>query len=670
MAEHSYDTPTPTKDRPRAGPSDQRAFPNIQSGRYKFISVIGQGGAGTVFHALDTVLNKEVAIKKLHSASADQAIRFQREAKLAGALRHENVLNALDFGVTGENQPYLILDYESGESLASYIKKHGMLEVEEALKIAVQIAAGLHHAHKNGVIHRDIKPSNVILVEKERSVDIRSGSREGEEKASVDLVAKIVDFGLAKSVNEVQDVTQVGTGLGTPKYMSPEQVHGVEVDERSDIYSFGCLMFEILTGRVPFRGKTALETLDMHLNMPPPSVADEGVDCSENLECIIDRCLNKDPDERFQSVGYLLEKLKDELDEIEKANRRDAAMHAEDDDEASKSNSNYVYKKSNKYLVTLGVLSLIMISTVVILARENETSEPKTRKATKRYYSPENILRDDDSGEKIREELGIMSDGYQFRTAHGANDADLKKFLATGTNSERMDSLDASDSSFTTAGFKMLADKTKLTKLSFAMQPLTKKTLSNIALIPTLVDIRLGGDKQKIAPGTFLQLEKLGDLDTLYIGQMSLSERNFEELAHIKKLKILQLTGCTGINSAGFKHLSKSKDLEILKLENTDIDDDALTVLARQHPRICKLVLRGTGLTDKSIDALATLGNLQELDVQYCDGVTHEGVERLKRIRPKSNVGLFVEVGKPKSDNIEGLDTYGPELNFNELGSH
>lgn len=224
-------------DEPSLKASAAAKFPNIQSGRYRFLEVVGSGNKGIVYKALDTALDKIVAIKKLHAVTEGrQAIRFQREAKVVGTLNHPNVMTALDFGLTDKNEPYLVLNFFEGESLAERLQRTGPLSVDEAIPILAQIAAGLSHAHHKNVVHRDIKPTNMMLID-------------GSDGTPV---VQIVDFGLAKQHGKEQGVTtSSGPGVGTPSYMSSEQVRGSKIDTRSDIYSFGCLMFETFTGVPP-----------------------------------------------------------------------------------------------------------------------------------------------------------------------------------------------------------------------------------------------------------------------------------------------------------------------------------------------------------------------------------------------------------------------------------
>lgn len=265
-------------------------------GRYRILGTLGEGGVGVVYKAHDTLLDKTVAIKKIQSKSSGKdVVRFQKEARVGGALVHPNILGVIDFGITKENDFYLVLNFIHGESLGELLKRTGPLPLLEAVDIFVQIANGLAHAHKNKVIHRDIKPSNVMLVD-----DSAGG-----------INAQIVDFGLAKSLEQDQSLTKSGLGIGTPRYMSPEQIRGErDVGPATDVYSMGCLIFETLVGIPAFRGDNVMETLQKHLNDDIPDFNSVGdLKFPSRMVEIVNKCLQKDAADRFASGQELLEQL-------------------------------------------------------------------------------------------------------------------------------------------------------------------------------------------------------------------------------------------------------------------------------------------------------------------------------------------------------------------------
>lgn len=277
-----------------------RLLDTVVDSKYQVLSLLGEGGMGAVYRARHLLLNKEVALKTFRTASLspDSWRRFQREAQSIGKLTHANIVQVFDFGIGEQNFPYYTMELLVGESLADRLAREGRLQAEEALPIFIAVAEGMAHAHRLGIVHRDIKPANIFL-----------------ERSKGKGNAKIVDFGLAKLATsqslDSQGMTTQGLVFGSPLYMSPEQCDGLETDQRTDIYSFGCSLFQALTGTPPFVGKTALETIFMHQETVPLRLgqAAPGVIFPERLEELVAKLLAKDAKDRyktFESVGKRL----------------------------------------------------------------------------------------------------------------------------------------------------------------------------------------------------------------------------------------------------------------------------------------------------------------------------------------------------------------------------
>jgi Tol biopolymer transport system component/tRNA A-37 threonylcarbamoyl transferase component Bud32 len=290
-------------------------------GAYEVLALVGAGGMGEVYRARDTRLDRTVAIKVLAaSLTGDPQLRerFDREARAISSLNHPHICTLYDVGhhdpSPGSGQAavdFLVLEYLEGETLAERLGRSAgrPLPVPDALDIATQIADALDQAHRSGIVHRDLKPANVFLVGKGRSSDRP--------------IAKLLDFGLAKSAAPVvaasglsmlpttpPNLTAQGTILGTFQYMAPEQIEGLEADARTDIFAFGALLFEMLTGRAAFEGKTRASLLGAILKDEPPPVSRVRPVAPATLDRIISTCLAKDPDDRYQSARDLLRDLK------------------------------------------------------------------------------------------------------------------------------------------------------------------------------------------------------------------------------------------------------------------------------------------------------------------------------------------------------------------------
>ena len=259
------------------------------AGRYELLRARGLGSMSSVFRAHDRLLERSVAIKVLHeqySADEDYVERFRREARSVAQLAHPNIVTVIDRGEEDGRQ-YIVFEYVEGENLKGLLS-HGALPVDQALRYGLQIAGALDFAHKRGLVHRDVKPQNVLLTE------------EGEPK--------VTDFGIARSV-DVQSVTQSGTVLGTSDYIAPEQARGEQVDQRTDIYSLGVMLYELLTGEVPYSGDNFVAVAMQHLHDPVPSVLDQRRDVPVRLDLAVQRAMAKDPADRFESMEGLIDEL-------------------------------------------------------------------------------------------------------------------------------------------------------------------------------------------------------------------------------------------------------------------------------------------------------------------------------------------------------------------------
>ena len=284
-------SPTETLEAPK----EELTTGSIFAGRYQIIEELGKGGMGRVYKVLDKDINEKVALKLLKPeiASDEKTIeRFRNELKLARKVAHKNVCRMFDLGKE-KGTHYITMEFVPGEDLKSSIIRMGPVTVGKTIAVAKQVCEGLAEAHRLGVVHRDLKPQNIMV------------DQEGN--------ARIMDFGIARSVRG-KGITGASVMIGTPEYMSPEQVEGKETDQRSDIYSLGVILYEMITGRVPFEGDTPFTIGVKHKSELPQDPKELNAQLPEDLSQVILRCLEKDKDSRYQSAG----EVRSELERIEK----------------------------------------------------------------------------------------------------------------------------------------------------------------------------------------------------------------------------------------------------------------------------------------------------------------------------------------------------------------
>lgn len=280
--------------------------------RYQIIKTLGEGGMANVYLAHDTILDRSVAVKVLRGDLANDekfVRRFQREALSASSLSHPNIVEMYDVG-EDDGQYYIVMEYVDGMTLKQVLKKRGHLSVTEVIDIMLQVTDGMAHAHDAYIIHRDIKPQNIMI--------LSNG------------MIKITDFGVATALNSTQ-LTQTNSVMGTVHYLPPEQANGKGSTIKSDIYSMGIMMYELLTGLVPYKGDNAVEIALKHLKEPLPSVKKTNSSIPQSIENVIIKATAKNPKNRYADARVMHEDLKTALDDSRKDERRHVYTYPEND---------------------------------------------------------------------------------------------------------------------------------------------------------------------------------------------------------------------------------------------------------------------------------------------------------------------------------------------------
>lgn len=327
----------------------------ILNDRYELIDCVGRGAMGFVYKGVDLTNGQTVALKIMRPELAENQLavkRLMREVAVVSSLSNSNLGHVHGYGQEKSGAPYLVMDFVEGQNLAEVIKNEGNLKIGRALEIFLQISSGLMCAHANGIIHRDLKPSNVIVQHKEN----------GQDRAV------IVDFGFARILRDATDtvrLTQEGEAFGSPAYMSPEQCLGEELDVRSDIYSFGCLMYETLTGAPPLVGDNVLATVAKQVRETVVSMRAHDAAISEEIDELVLKCLSKEPVLRYQKASDLradLEKIKQGgyVTSSAKRARKSSKSEKQSGDSQSLRNTEDGYRKF------VSLAALVMLAAVII----------------------------------------------------------------------------------------------------------------------------------------------------------------------------------------------------------------------------------------------------------------------------------------------------------------
>ncbi len=569
---------------------------------------------GVVYKARDNFLSKDVAIKLLKNTADRQSIlRFQKEAKLCAKLSHTYILSALDFGTTADGHPYLVLDYLDGILLSDYIKTYGRLPIEETLTLLAQICVAMSYAHDKEVLHRDLKPSNVMLIEKP------DGSHS----------IKLMDFGVATLLSSddpsMQKLTATGAGLGSPLYMSPEQAQGKNADKSSDIYSVGCIAYEMLTGEVPIRGDTVFDTINLKsaIDAPPLSQKVPGLMFPEPLENLVAKCLLRTSRDRFQTFKTLHEEVM-------------KLLHTDKKDEELAELQ--IIQKNPKFQfstpIAISVIAFILLSAAVILVGKHKLFEEKSSIMDKPFPS---------TTEKKYFDLPEYSSEVSTRN-RGAIAISEVTVDSNWLTAERDRLIKEVGWAKSTRRFKFvnctlqcsvteILQKFPLKNLACSGCTAGDKNFGEIEKMSTLTEFCVVRCSPGITTQTLKPLLKL-NLERLEIEQPSLTDSDLEIISQMKGLKMLRITG-NGITEKGARHLAKLTELNTLLIGGETFEPNMLSSLAKL-PKLATLEfvrLKSGQIGDLS--KLAPLPRLTNLNFARCSlsGMDLESLDKLEKLR-------------------------------------
>lgn len=569
------------------------------SNQYEYLSEIGAGGMGVIFKARHLALNQIVAIKMLHNNRLDEVSvrRFQQEAKAVTALDHPSIVRVRDFGVSDSGQPHMVLDFIEGDTLSRAIQKTAGLSIDESLDIFIQACDALQHAHSRGVLHRDLKPSNIMLV----------------PRLSGPPLVKIVDFGIAKINNPETDanivnLTQTGEVFGSPLYMSPEQASGARLDSRSDIYSFGCLMYETLTGAPPFVGGSSIETIFRQLNDKAPSLKEGslGQDFPDELEAIVAKSLEKKPEQRFQSMA----ELKHSLISFKSGKQTTGESQQTEADAVSSNN-----KKQLELKVLIGALAVLIFLAAgsgylamtmspkqkVNVAVPVESDESKAREIITRDLNSEEINL---KGLKLTDKM-------------------LEMFAEPTTTV----SIDLSESSATGPGLANLIHL-PLKKLSLAGSAVSDRGLEEIGHMENLEQLNLR--KTAVTDAGLIDLRPLSNLKELDLSEDAVGKRACLMLKNWPKLTVLKMDKTNIDSNDSYADIAHQKQIKTLSLNDCALRNPDLATLATGQAT--NLSIDGTQIDDNGLNYLASMKSLKSLSIKRCK-ISPEAIQKLKSQR-------------------------------------
>ncbi|MBK9144798.1 MAG: protein kinase [Candidatus Melainabacteria bacterium] len=573
--------------------------------RYSVIELLGKGGMGKVFRCRDRILDKEVAIKLLLDVDAEkEAMRFQIEAKATARLNHPNILRILDFGQTGSGELFLAAEYLKGRSLASEVDGYGPYKVEEALDLAADIASALSHAHKNDVLHRDVKPSNVMLVDEE------DGSRS----------IRLVDFGLAKVTTHDDKLTGTGVGLGSPAYCSPEQGDGKAVDERSDIYSFGCLLFYLLTGHPPFQADNPLATIFMHMKKEPPTLAEiGGTEFPAPVEALVAKCLAKDPAQRPQSCDELIELI------------NHAIKH---DPEPEQSVDSESARPENKLRTAIAASAVLAGVLILFGADQLFLSGSLTNRILMRQNAGRSTVKTEPTVD-IMEEVATLTGIW--------TDRDLKERFK---NKEILEFRMRDQAKVHGEGLAVL-ENTDVEAVDLTGSSIDNRACGHLSRIKNIKHLILDNCTNITDDGikTLVRSKTLRRLD---LAGTRITDRAIDYIAANTGINHLDIGDCHNIRGenlgklVGLVHLSLSRDpllksrlpvleglprLTSLNLNSCSLKDSDLDCI--KDLNLTMLELKDNNLTDAGIKKLQSLHRLEQLDLSDCTYVSPKGIRTL-----------------------------------------
>lgn len=628
-------------------PSD--SFP---TSRFKPLRELGRGASGAVYLCIDRLLGTKVAVKTLHYLSSDQLLNFQQEARAISRLSHPKIVKILDFGATDCGIPYMVLEYIEGIDLESFaVQSDRKIPLGEILEIVVSICDALSYSHAKEIYHRDLKPSNILIVRNHG------------------LSAKLVDFGVARVKFEALEPTICNgtTVIGTPTYMSPDQMRGISYDQRSEIYSLGCILYELVSGKPPYSAETVMELVTLHANAPIPSLKDTkaGNDFPEKLDVIVKSCLAKMPEDRYQSI----EALKNDLESLRstEASSSDFLLGQDDGDEAADARKMYTSAVLNQAYnqnqtspspkgvtqrsgtIAMVVAALLIVGSLAGLsALFLSTPQGKDESAEKRAGELADALLE------TKFNVNEFNGNFWLFNMAPVNDDCIPELLKSKHNRLWIDA--ERREGISPAALLKLKPK-KVVAFALINVRLTPAHLDALVELKTIKALRLFANPE-FNDESLAHIKGMHNLEELFIRCPAVTDNGISQLAGMQNLKILSLDRCTRLTDKCLDTIEKMKDLErislaetrvskagilrVTKMKNLDTislcglpcDQECLKEIEKMN--LVRLSLRQAPLSGADVMPLSQVKPLKLLDVRDIEGFGNiEGKEFYARRQAK-----------------------------------
>ncbi len=601
---------------------------NKLADQYEFISVIATGGMGVIYEAKHLALGQKVAIKMMQTGRLDDAHvkRFKREAESLTALDHVNIIHVRDYGLTENGQPYMVLDFIDGLSLSEMIYQLGSIPLGTALSIFVQAADALVHAHERGVLHRDLKPGNIMVA----------------ESANQQPSVKLIDFGIAKVLTDESEkgLTQTGEVLGSPAYMSPEQTTGMKLDQRTDVYSLGCVMFEALTGTPPFQGATALDVIFQQINSKAPSLTDRSTDeFPTSLRQIVSQALQKDPDKRFQSMAEMRDQLVGV--EIPKPGTKPSQGGK---DQTPKSTTRQM---SQAVLWCCVILFVFTILTSGFLIWQQEQAKHAFEQAkileekavqennAQKLQADQNLNANDLAREYIRRNRAHPNPDEPRHVRLRGEPCTDKALDEFGTGRADSDWIDIEESYVKGPGLAYLI-RYPVNNLSLNGSSVSDRVFLELIHMPYLAELQI--DSSEITNAGLKQLVGT-KLRRISVRSDKITDEGMGNIADIRTLNTVQCGRNWLITDLGYAHLKKLPLLKSLDVQENRVTEKSASVIA-QLKGLDNINLQNTTITDAGLKEVSTLPKLTSIGLTECKNISPASLKYLCKIPKLRKVDL------------------------------